>query len=64
MMWAAVVIFHVANAWQESPDTIKLFACCFKEVGPAAFPVSYRNVIFHGHIISILHGLSSMKASG
>ena len=28
----AVMIFHVVNAWQETPDLIKMFACCFKEV--------------------------------
>ena len=30
----AVMIFHVANAWQEGKDKdiIKLFACCFEEV--------------------------------
>ena len=26
------MIFHVVNAWQETPDLIKMFACCFKEV--------------------------------
>ncbi|KAK9918068.1 hypothetical protein WJX75_000916 [Coccomyxa subellipsoidea] len=27
----AVMIFHVANAWQESKDVVKLFACCFED---------------------------------
>ncbi len=31
----AVMIFHVANAWQESKDVIKLFACCFEDVSHA-----------------------------
>lgn len=26
------MIFHVANAWQESKDVVKLFACCFEDV--------------------------------
>ena len=29
----AVMIFHVANAWQEGKDIVKLYACCFEEVG-------------------------------
>ena len=30
----AVMIFHVANSWQEGKDKdiIKLYACCFEEV--------------------------------
>ena len=28
----AVMIFHVANAWQEGKDIVKLYACCFEEV--------------------------------
>lgn len=36
-----MMIFHVANAWQEG-DLVKVFACCFEEVrthwlpGPSA----------------------------
>jgi carotenoid cleavage dioxygenase-like enzyme len=26
------MIFHVANAWQESKDIVKLYACCFEDV--------------------------------
>ena len=34
MLSVAVMIFHVANAWQEGTkkDIIKLYACCFEEV--------------------------------
>ena len=28
----AVMIFHVANAWQEGEHVVKLFACCFTDV--------------------------------
>ncbi len=31
-----VMIFHVANAWQEGEHTVKLFACCFTDVRPPA----------------------------
>lgn len=33
MLWCrAVMIFHVANAWQEGKDLVKLYACCLEEV--------------------------------
>ena len=32
----AVMMFHVANAWQEG-DVIKLYTCCFDQVTHQAF---------------------------
>ena len=32
----AVMMFHVANAWQDG-NTIKLYSCCFDQVRPLGF---------------------------
>lgn len=32
------MIFHVANAWQETKDVVKLFACCFEDVSSPPKP--------------------------
>ena len=35
-----MMIFHVANAWQEG-DLVKVFACCFEEVRARWLPGPY-----------------------
>ena len=37
----AVMMFHVANAWQEG-NIIKLYSCCFDQVRQQ-FPLLYNN---------------------
>ena len=74
----AVMMFHVANAWQEGND-IKLFSCCFDQVTlsyacappptPPALAPSQQHMVpmtcpLHGHTHRLCRPCSCIAASG
>lgn len=48
----AVMMFHVANAWQEG-NTVKLYSCCFDQVHLFAFPHTVQLLLTAYAVMSV-----------